>query len=553
MESTSPVGWLSLLPPLITIVLAIASKRVVLSLLIGIVSAIVILLPSASAQQVVQGADFTWGGYVWDSLSHGVVALLETHLWSTLFLSEDHLRVFAFTTLLGMQVAMIHQMGGMLGIVQWATPFIRTRRGGQVMTWLLGMVIFIDDYANTLLLGSTMRPVTDRLRISREKLAFLVDSTAAPVSGLALVSTWVATEIGNMEIGYKNAGIDIGDGAFGIFVKTIPTRFYVLFALVFVLLCALMGRDFGPMLKAERRALSDAPEDNSDSPVASDAIRGRAMNAILPILLTVLLVVWLLVVTGIQASGIENLPRISDFQAWGQIIGQGNSYVALLYGAMGGLIACLLLNIFQRLLDPEAVRKTLLQGFLHVLPALVILWLAWTLSNLTGEDYLGTGNFLADKLNQSSFNPAWMPTVVFLMSAGIAFSTGTSWGTMAIVMPMVIPLVYGLLAKQDGGAMIPPDHFLLTASIGSVLAGAIFGDHCSPISDTTILSSRSSDCNHIAHVRTQMPYALVVGLVSILLGTIPAGFNVSSLYLLPAGITAMAVVLFLFGRHPERT
>ena len=200
----------------------------------------------------------------------------------------------------------------------------------------------------------------------------------------------------------------------------------------------------------------------------------------------------------------------------------------------------------QRELTPPEIRGGFLQGFLHVLPAMIILWLAWTLSKLTGNDHMRTGSFIAQQFTALNLSAAFMPTIVFLLACVIAFSTGTSWGTMAILMPIVIPLVYGLLTQQTGSPPAP-DHFLMTASIGSVLAGAIFGDHCSPISDTTILSSRSSGCDHIAHVRTQMPYALTIGGVSILFGTLPAGFGWSSWLLLPAGMISIVVVLRLLG------
>ncbi|MEZ6081689.1 MAG: Na+/H+ antiporter NhaC family protein, partial [Pirellulaceae bacterium] len=238
-----------------------------------------------------------------------------------------------------------------------------------------GLVIFIDDYANTLPLGSTMRPVTDRLKISREKLAYLVDSTAAPVSGLALVSTWVATEISTMQIGYTDAGIDIGSDTFGIFIQTIPGRFYILYTLLFVLLCGLMCRDFGPMLQAERRAQRKSAGTTASDDSLHSGPPPRALNAIVPIVLTVAVVVWLLIVTGWQKLGVgEPLP--STIQDWGKLIGQGDTYVSLLYGALAGLLSILLLIRFQKCVDLDGIRAGLVEGFLHVLPAMVILWLA---------------------------------------------------------------------------------------------------------------------------------------------------------------------------------
>ncbi len=543
MDGTSPVGWLCLLPPLLTIALAIITRRVVSSLLLGIAVAVLVMLPTIAAQSDVEPASTSTINYAWHMTELFASSLLETHLWGALY-DEDHLRVFAFTCILGMQVALIHRAGGMHGIVQWAAPLARSRRGGQVLTWLLGMVIFIDDYANTLLLGSTMRPLTDRLRISREKLAYLVDSTAAPVSGLALVSTWVATEISTMQVGYTSAGIDTGGDTFGLFIQTIPSRFYILYTLAFVLLCGLLCRDFGPMLTAERKAQANTGDDASDA--TGDSIAPRAINAILPILVTIAVVVWLLIATGLASlpAGMTVQPTL---QSWGQVIGQGNSYLSLVYGALAGLFTVLALAWRQKCLRADEMRSAMLSGFLHVLPAMVILWLAWTLSGLTGNEYMRTGEFIAGKVSQWNMNVGFMPTIVFLLASAIAFATGTSWGTMTILMPIIIPLVYGLLAQQQSEPP-PPNHFVLIASIGSVLAGSIFGDHCSPISDTTILSSRSSSCDHIAHVRTQMPYALCVGLVSIVLGTLPAGFGIQSGILLPLGLVALWFILLAFGR-----
>ncbi len=535
MADTFPLEWWCVLPPLLTIVLAIISQRVVFSLVLGIMLAVGLMQTLSSTPSS-------------NGLTSFLYSLCEEHLWISL-VDGDHLRVFAFTSLLGMQVALIHRAGGMQGVVAWTMPLARSRRGGQVLTWFLGLVIFIDDYANTLLLGSTMRPLTDRLKISREKLAYLVDSTAAPVSGLALVSTWVATEISTMQIGYVDAGIDIGSETFGIFIQTIPGRFYILYTLLFVLLCALMCRDFGPMLAAERRAQSNSLDTTATDDSSHHGAPPRALNAVVPIVLTVAVVIWLLIVTGWQKLGTGE-PIPTTIQEWGKLIGQGDTYVSLLYGALAGLLAILLLIRVQKSVSLDNISAGLLEGFLHVLPAMVILWLAWTLSRLTGNDHLRTGAFIAAQLTELNVSVGWMPTIVFLLASGIAFSTGTSWGTMAIVMPIVIPLVYGLLKSQLGIAP-PADHYVLIASIGSVLAGAIFGDHCSPISDTTILSSRSSSCDHIAHVRTQMPYALTVGLVSIVFGTLPAGFGVSSWLILPVGSVALVVIFLVVGRRVD--
>ena len=421
------------------------------------------------------------------------------------------------------------------------------------MTWFLGLLIFIDDYANTLLLGNTMRPLTDRLRISREKLAYLVDSTAAPVAGLAIISTWVAGEIGYIESGFESLKLPAGsvDG-FAIFVSTIPYRFYVLFALVFVALVAVLGRDFGPMLAAERQqcrrppAERDARRDDTTEP--GEHIPHRWYNAVVPIVVALGVTIWLLVLTGLQ----EVHGGSVDARSWRslvQIFGAGDSYLALVYGSLAGLLSAVILARLQGLMTMAETQTAAFNGARLVLPALAILWLAWTLSGITGTQYLGTGEFLGSLLQQS-VDIRWMPTIVFVLSSFVAFSTGTSWGTMGILMPIVVGTTYRMMQSQTGS--VDPYATILTASIGSVLAGAIFGDHCSPISDTTVLSSQASGCNHVSHVWTQLPYALAVAVISIVCGTLPVGFGVSVWPLFGAGFVAMVVLLLVIGRSPER-
>lgn len=528
-------GWWSVVPPVAAIVLAIASRRVVPSLLIGVAIGSLILKD--------------WSAN-WNPLT-AVGDLMETHLWTSLA-DEQHLRVFVFTALMGAMIGVIHRCGGMQGAVNSLAPLARSRRGGQLMTWMLGLLIFIDDYANSLLLGNTMRPLTDRLRISREKLAYLVDSTAAPVSGLAVISTWVAGEIGYIESGFQSLDLpQPGVDGFGIFVATIPYRFYVLFALAFVPLVAWLGRDFGPMLAAERNEWKKRESAaHAESPAASSSPSGppqRWYNAVVPILITLGVTIWLLILTGAQAVDSRQAAELS-WRGVVQVFGNGDSYLALVYGSLAGLLSAMLLARTQRLLSGRELRTAAFDGARLVIPALTILWLAWALSGITGKEHLGTGQYLGGLLQQS-VDVRWMPTIVFVLSSFVAFSTGTSWGTMGILMPIVVSATYRMMESQIGTAN--PYDTLLIASIGSVLAGAIFGDHCSPISDTTVLSSQASGCNHVAHVWTQLPYALVVAIVSMGAGTIPAGFGVPVWPLLAVGIGSLAVLLFVFGKRVE--
>ncbi len=418
------------------------------------------------------------------------------------------------------------------------------------MTWLLGLIIFIDDYANTLLLGHTMRPLADRLRISREKLAYLVDSTAAPVSGLALISTWVAGEIGYIEAGFESLKLpgEPVDG-FAVFVATIPYRFYVLWALLMVPLIALLGRDFGPMLAAERRTLRGSgtrrPGEHDQKDV--DGGKPRWFNAVIPVVVTIAVTVWLLIVTGSRETGTPLADALAG-QSLVEVFGNGNSYLALVYGSLAGLFAAAILSRVQGILSASEIRSAAFDGARLVIPALTILWLAWALSDITSSDHLGTGEYLGSLLEQA-VDVRLMPTMVFILSSLVAFSTGTSWGTMGILMPIVVGATFQMLVTQTSSDN--PQQTLMIASIASVLAGAIFGDHCSPISDTTVLSSQASGCDHVSHVWTQFPYAMTVAIIAVVLGTLPVGFGIPVWPLLGVGSVALVTVLLTIGRRVE--
>ena len=516
-----PFGWLSLIPPLVAILLAIATRRVVGALLAGVYIGSLILTDG----NPIKALEIACEGHLWPSI-----------------LDPDHLRVFAFTAIMGAMVGVMQRAGGFLAIVQGLTPFARTRRDGQLIVWGLGLILFFDDYANSLLLGNTMRPLIDRLKISRAKLAYLVDSTAAPVSGLALVSTWVAGEIGFIQQGFSNVELAESVDGLQVFIATIPYRFYVLWSLLFVPMVALAGRDLGAMWQAEQAAAAAGSAPPSEFPGTDSTTDAHWWDAVLPIFAVVGVTIWLIVETGSRALEAES---VSD-PSWLQTFGRGNSYLALMYGASAGLATAILIALGRRTLSFAQVKSSAMSGAQQVAPALVILWLAWTLSGLTGEPHLGTGRYLADVL-QGAVDVRWMPTVVFVLASLVAFATGTSWGTMGILMPLVIAATFAMLTEQ--GNQIGPNEPLLVAAIGSVLAGAIFGDHCSPISDTTVLSSQASGCNHIEHVRTQMPYALLVAAVSVVFGTLPVGFGFSPWVLLPIGVVALFVALQLLGRR----
>lgn len=579
--SDHPYGVLSLTPPLAAIALAIVTRRVVPSLFCGILAGVLIMGS--------QHRD-AYGGSLLSLPAAAIASTFRDHLWPTL-IQEEKLAVFAFTMLMGAMVGIIQKCGGMRGMVDAVAHWANNIRRAQLAAWMLGLVVFFDDYANTMLLGGTLRPLFDRLKISREKLAYLVDSTAAPVSGLALVSTWVAGEIG-----YVRDGLSQLDGVdwdpLQLFLGSIPYRFYVLLALVMVPLSAWMRRDFKTMAVAERRARNRATP-MSDPHAASEHDAEPApvpktshwLNAVLPIVITVAAIVAFLCQSGLGALAAEGA---SD-RSWMNIFGNADTFMSLLWGSLIGAFVAAGLAWGQRLLSLDEIKTAAMGGALHMSPALAILWLASVLSQMTGNDQpahplpgivagaagaeativpvaadgqsfgqgpsqadafpfqqqrLYTGDYLGRVLENRM--PLWLaPTVVFMLSGAIAFATGTSWGTMGIVMPLAIGAAYRLLSAE--GPPSPEDPVLL-GCIGGVLAGAIFGDHCSPISDTTVMSSQASGCSHVEHVRTQLPYALCVGAISIFCGALPVGLGVSPWLLLPIGFAAMVASLLLFAQ-----
>lgn len=526
-----PYGFWSLVPPLVAITLAIATRRVVISLFIGLLLGAAILAGGRPlATLVLLGRDLLWGAVA----------------------DVAHLQVFAFTLTMGAMIGVMQRSGGMLGLINRLRHVTTNRRRGQVSVWLLGLVVFFDDYANTLLLGGTMRPLADRLRISREKLAYLVDSTAAPVAGVALVSTWVAMEISLIDEGLRATGLAAGGfSPFQVFVDTIVYRFYPLLALAFVGIVAIGQRDFGSMLAAERRTLaatgeSASPETRDDVPALHpENDRTRAWYlAVVPIVVTVGAILWVLVDTGGAALAAEA-------SLW-QKMNAGDAYLAMIAGSLAGLATAAVLAYAHGAYAPRDGLRAAAAGAWQMMPAIVILTFAWALAAVTqSTDEAGgglqTGAYLA-ALMGDAVPAALLPLVVFLCSAVVSFCTGSSWATMAILTPLSISLAWQAIGGAAAGDVDSP---VMLATIGSVLAGSIFGDHCSPLSDTTVLSSRASGCPHVAHVRTQLPYALLVGAVSAVVCCWPAGWGVPPLVLLIAGLGVLLVVMRLVGRRVE--
>jgi Na+/H+ antiporter NhaC len=424
--------------------------------------------------------------------------------------------------------------GGGAGLANLVTGFATTRRRGQVSTWLLGLVIFFDDYANALLVGTSVRPITDRLRISREKLAFLVDATAAPVASLAVISSWIGVELGYIADQYRALGLE-GE-PFDVFLRTLPYRFYPVLMIVFVGLVAWTGRDFGAMARAERRAFHEGGSCGRGPIPRRTSTRRRRRPLRRPGGGTPWCP-WRWSSPwpsghrdhgrqGALAEGVEPTVR--------NIFGHASSVTALLWGAGLGCAAAIAVATVAR--GGPSFGQTVdaaVDGMRAMLPACLILVLAWSLGAVCRD--VGTAPYVVSLVGDG-LPPALLPTVVFLTAAVVSFATGTSWGTMAILFPVVVPLAHAL-----GGGEGP----IMMGAMGSILAGAVFGDHCSPISDTTVLSSVASSCDHIDHVRTQLPYALVVGAVAVLFCELPVSAGVYPPWV---GVGLGALVLFALVR-----
>ncbi|NND70750.1 MAG: Na+/H+ antiporter NhaC family protein, partial [Rhodothermales bacterium] len=454
----------------------------------------------------------------------------------------DRVSIILFSLMIGGMVGIVTRNGGMKGVVNLVVTWATSRKRGQLVTAILGIAVFFDDYANTLVVGNTMRPVTDRLKISREKLAYIVDSTAAPIACLAFVTTWIGYEVGLIGTAIDQIP-EITASPYGIFLNSILYSFYPLFTIAMVFAVSLFGKDYGPMLKAERMALSaghtvgegdTSIADSQDPATIPDENKPtRAINAVLPVLVLVFGVLFGLFITG-EGDSVR------------EIIGSSDSYKSLMWASLASVLVGAALSIGQRILTVEQTVEAWFGGLKSMLFAMIILVLAWALSDLTAV--LNTATYLVSVLGDA-IAPGLLPAIVFVLAAATAFATGSSWGTMGILMPLVVPLTWAVLSAN--GMADASNYHILYSSISCILAGSVWGDHCSPISDTTILSSLASGCDHIEHVRTQLPYAMFAGLTAIIIGTIPTGFGLPWWISLLVGVGLVIMVVRLIGKDPE--
>jgi len=532
-------GWLSLVPPLVAIALALLTREVVLSLFAGVWMGALVL--AGYNPLVGTGA----------SLEYLVDALID----------PDHMAIVVFSLLLGGLVGVMARSGGTQGIVEVLEKLATNRTRGQVVAWASAAMIFFDDYANTLIRGNALRPMTDRLQISREKLAYIVDSTAAPLAVSAVVTTWIGFQITQVRDSLASiaertedpelaAQLQAGaDNAFLMVLHSLPFLFYPILALFFVLMIIVMKRDFGAMYHAEKRSYSGgglvrpgsmpAADPTSEDLQPPENAPHRWYNAAVPVL-TVILVA-LAALWGTGSSGLEPGERTIV-----NVIGAADPFAALLWASFAGCAVAITLVVAQRILTVQDALRAWVGGMQSMFLAMIILVLAWGLGGVTGD--LGTGPYLASLL-QDTLPLTVLPGLVFLIAALTAFSTGTSWGTMAILFPVVIPLA---VAMGAGVGFAGGEHYpILLGTISSVMAGAVFGDHSSPISDTTVLSSMASACDLVDHVRTQLPYALVVAVVALAVGEIPAAAEwIHPVWSILIGLVILYVILRIWGKDP---
>ena len=538
-QNAAKFGIWTLIPPLVAISLAFITKNVIVSLVIGIMSGGFILNISGNNPFMALFYSFL------DLIQRAVNSLADP--WNAGII----LQVLD----IGGVIKLVGKMGGAKAIAEALSKRAKSAKSAQIITWVAGLLVFFDDYANSLIIGPMMRPVTDKMKISRERLAFIIDATAAPVAGIAIISTWIGLEVGLIGSAFDSIGVETN--AFGVFLNTIPFRFYNILILGFIVITALLLKDFGPMRKAEiecRRGglnLSSNEDINKELSKHDEleplpGVKLSVWNAIIPIGALILGALFAFYYSGYttimggEDSAVIQLMQNSpaSFDAIKEAFSNADASVALFQSAFFAGLVAIIMGVAKKIFTLSEALDIWVDGMKTLIITGVILICAWSLSSVIKE--LGTAKYLIQLLS-GSLPPFILPSLIFVLGAIISFATGTSYGTMGILMPLAIPLAYS----------INPDMSYVIVATSAVLTGAIFGDHCSPISDTTILSSMGAGCNHIDHVRTQMPYAIFVAVITIVFGYIPAGFGLPVYVVLPIAFVAMFIGIQIFGKSVE--
>jgi tetracycline resistance efflux pump len=493
-DSVQATFW-GLVPPIVAIGLALITKEVYSSLFLGILTGALLY------------TGFNFEATVNHVFSGGIVAVLS---------DTGNLGILVFLVILGAMVSLMNKAGGSAAFGRWASQKIKTRVGAQLATIVLGVLIFIDDYFNCLTVGSVMRPVTDKHNVSRAKLAYLIDATAAPVCIIAPISSWAAAVSGFVE----------GEDGLSLFIQAIPFNFYALLTIAMMIGLAVLKVDFGPMALHERNAMKGDLFTTPDRPYAADENQdenpnGKVIDLLIPIVCLIVCCIGGMLYTGGFFSGVSLVDAFAG----------SNASVGLMLGSFFAIVITIVLFMIRKVMTFEKCMSCLPEGFKAMVPAILILTFAWTLKSMT--DNLAAGTFVAEIVQNSAAGfMNFLPAIIFLIGCLLSFATGTSWGTFGILIPIVVKAFQGT------------DHTMMIIAISACMAGAVCGDHCSPISDTTIMSSAGAQCNHVNHVSTQLPYAMVAALISFA-AYIVAGFTRSALISLPFGLLVLFLMLFM--------
>ncbi|MBQ3841876.1 MAG: Na+/H+ antiporter NhaC family protein [Ruminiclostridium sp.] len=502
---TQAIGsmW-SLLPPIVAIGLALITKEVYSSLFAGIITGGILYAISSDT-----GFEGVFGTVVNDGL---IANLADSY----------NVGILVFLVALGIIVVLMNSAGGSRAYGEWASKHIKTRKGACISTFLLGVMIFVDDYFNCLTVGSVMRPVTDRHNVSRAKLAYLIDATAAPICIIAPISSWAAAVAGTVE----------GVNGISLFVQTIPYNLYALLTIIMVVYIALSDTDFGPMKLHETNArngdiFTSKKKDYSDEKMPVNE-KGKVIDLILPVIILIVMCVLGMIYTGGFFSGADFISAFADCDA---------SY-GLALGSIGALIIDIIFFMCRGVLKFNECMNGIVKGFMHMVPAILILVFAWTLKTMTSM--LSAPEFVSGLVESATAIQVLLPVILFAVAVGLSFATGTSWGTFGIL----IPIVTGVFSESistavEAGNPIPE---MVIICISACLAGAVCGDHCSPISDTTIMSSTGAQCDHVNHVSTQIPYAMLVAGVCVI-GYLISGFIPNEFAVLGASAIILLVAL----------
>lgn len=504
----------ALVPALIAIVLALITKEVYSSLFIGIFMGALFFTgfnPISAFEFFING-QYVVGE---ETKTAGLVSVLS---------NSYNVGIIIFLVVLGAMVSLLNKSGGSKAFGEWASNNIHTKIGALLATWFFGVLIFVDDYFNCLTVGSVMRPVTDKHKISRAKLAYIIDATAAPVCIIAPISSWAAAVSGYVE----------GQNGLDLFIKAIPYNYYAIFTMLFIVLTSILGINFGKMKKCEKAAMNGDlyfgdQVVNRETSYNEESILGP--GKVIDLIIPILVLVALCVVGLIYSGGYYDASNAECFHKFIESFSNADASVGLAMGSILSLIFAILYYLIKRVLSFQNIMNSLADGFKNMVPAILILTFAWTLKSMT--DALDAETFIKEATanNINNFS-SLLPAIIFVIGAFISFSTGTSWGTFGILIPIVVNLM----------SIVNPQ--LMIIGISSAMAGSVFGDHCSPISDTTIMSSAGAQCEHLLHVSTQLPYALSVAFVS-LICYIVAGIVQNPVSPIIVGIIVMTVSLLI--------